>query len=114
MDKWDGFSPLWDFGLIKSDLKVYLDASGSWGCVTYQDPQWLQLCWVSCLYHLSISMKEPIPVVLAAVLFNNQWASEVVQFVVDNKVVVDVLNATFCIDTDNVPYSVTGFFAAKI
>ena len=54
-------------------------------------------------------MKEPIPVVSAAILFYNQWASEVVQFVVGNKAVVDVLNATFCTDTHNAPYLVTGF-----
>ena len=44
-------------------------------------------------------MKELIPVVLAAALFGHQWAGKVVQFVVDNKAVMDVLNATFCNDT---------------
>ena len=44
-------------------------------------------------------MKELIPVVLAAALFGHQWVGKVVQFVVDNKAVVDVLNATFCSDT---------------
>ena len=51
------------------------------------------------LCHLSIAVKELIPVVLAAALFGHQWAGKVVQFVVDNKAVVDVLNATFCSDT---------------
>ena len=32
---------------------------------------------------------------LAVALFGPQWADKVVQFVVDNKAVVDVLNATF-------------------
>jgi len=35
---------------------------------------------------------------LAAACFGRQWAGKVVQFVVDNKAVVDVLQATFCKD----------------
>ena len=36
------------------------------------------------LQHLSIALKELIPVVLAAVTFGCQWSGKVVQFVVDN------------------------------
>ena len=93
MESWNGISLLWDLGLVKNDLQVYSDASG---CAAVVTPHWLQLCWTP---RLSIAIKELIPVVLAAASFGNQWAGKVVQFVVDNKAVVDVLNSTFCSDT---------------
>ena len=65
------------------------------------------------LCHLSIEVKELIPVVLAAALFGHQWVGKVVQFVVDNKAVMDVLNATF-ICTHDAPYLTTGLFCSKI
>jgi len=96
VESWNGISLLWDLGLVKNDLQVYSDASG---CAAVVTPHWLQLCWTPRLSHLSIAIKELIPVVLAAASFGNQWAGKVVQFVVDNKAVVDVLNSTFCSDT---------------
>ena len=56
--------------------------SGTLACVTYILP-----------------VKELIAVVLVAALFGRCWAGKVVQFVVDNKAVVDVINATFCSDS---------------
>ena len=99
VERWNNISLLWDLGLVKNDLNMYSDASESWGCAAFQDPQWLQLQWNSCLGHLSIAVKEHIPVVLAAALFGHQWAGKVVQFVVDTKAVVDIINATFCSDS---------------
>ena len=78
-----------------------------------QHPQWLQLRWNPCLYHLSITVKELISVVLAAALFGHQWVGRVVQFVVDNKAVVDVLKATFCSNTHMMHLICLLFFAAK-
>jgi len=99
VERWNGISLLWDLGLVKSDLQVYSDASGSWGCAAFQNPHWLQLHWNPLLIHLSIAVKEMIPVILAAASFSHQWAGKVMKFVVDNKAVVDVLNATLCSDT---------------
>ena len=35
VERWNGISLLWDLGLVKNDLKVYSDASGSWGCAAF-------------------------------------------------------------------------------
>ena len=114
VERWNDISLLWDLGLAKNDLKVYSDASGSWGCAAFQHPHWFQLGWNPRLCQLSIAVKELIPVVLAAALFGHQWAGKVVQFVVDNKAVVDVLNATFCSDTHMMHLiRLLVFFAAK-
>ena len=97
-DKWNGISLLWDLGLTRVDIYVHSDASGSWGCGAVQDLQWLQLEWPPGLCHLSIAIKELIPVVLAAATFGKSWSGKSIQFVVDNEAVVAVLNSTFCSD----------------
>ena len=96
VERWNGISFLWDLGLIKSDLQVYSDASGSWGCAAFQDQTWFHLHWNTQLSYLSIAVKELIPDILAVASFGHQWAGMVIQFVVEKKAVVDVLNATFC------------------
>ena len=64
--------------------------------------------------YLSIAVKELIPVVLAAALFGPCWAGKVVQFAVDNKAVVEVINATFCSDSHMMHLiRLLVFFAAK-
>ena len=47
------------------------------------------------LQHLSIAIIELIPVVLATATFGHQWSGKVVQFVVDNALVVEVIRATY-------------------
>ena len=47
------------------------------------------------LSQLSIAVKELIPVVLAAATFGRIWPGKIVQFVVDNKAVVSVLNSIY-------------------
>ena len=114
VERWNGISLLWDLGLVKNDLKVYSNASGSWGRAAFQHPHWFQLGWNPRLCHLSITVKELIPAILAATLFGHQWVGNVVQFVVDNKAVVDVLNATFYSDTHMMHLiRLLVFFAAK-
>ena len=41
----NGVSRLWDLGLLRTDIQVFLDASGAWGSAAFQDPYWLQLKW---------------------------------------------------------------------
>ena len=66
--------------------------SGSWACAVFQDLRWFPLQWnpYLCTCYLSTAVEEFILVVLAVALFGRYWASQVVQFVVDNKAVVDV------------------------
>ena len=68
-ERWNGISMLWDLGMCQVQLQVYSDASGSWGCAAVQDHHWLQLKWTPKFQHLSIAIKELIPVVLAAATF---------------------------------------------
>jgi len=59
---------------------------------------WLQLEWSPHLYVLSTSVKELIPVMLAAATLGNSWSGKIAEFVVDNEAVVSVLNSTTCKD----------------
>ena len=40
VEQWNGVSLLWDIGLHNSDLMVYSDASGSWGCGAFYKHHW--------------------------------------------------------------------------
>ena len=82
-------------GMCGVQLQVYSDTSGLWGCAAVQDHLWLQLKWTPKLQHLSIAIKELIPVALAVATFGYQWSGKVVQFVVDNLAVVEVIKSTY-------------------
>ena len=97
--QWNGVSLLWDLGLLIAEIQIFSNASGSWGCAAFQDPYRLQLKWTSSLNHLSIAIKKLMPVVLVAAVFGPHWAGKIVQFMVDNAVLVEVLNATYCTET---------------
>ena len=115
MDSWNGISLLWDIGLQAPNVKVQSDASGSWGCGAYCNRGWFQLRWPSRFAHLSIVVKEMIPVVIAAALFGQHWGGKIVEFVVDNAAVVLVLKATYSQDF-HLMYlvRVLVFFASKL
>ena len=94
--KWNGISLLWDLGKKDPDISMVSDASGSWGCGAFWSPHWFQLQWDDRLQTLSITVKELIPIVVAAAVFGRQWKGKIVLFQVDNLAVVQVLNATYC------------------
>lgn len=87
-------SMLWDLGRKSPELEVFSDASGSWGCGAVCGSSWFQLQWDSRLQALSIAIKEMIPVVLASAVFGRGWSGKIIQFHVDNKAVVDIINST--------------------
>ena len=73
VEQWNGVSLLWDIGLHNSDLMVYSDASGSWGCGAFYEHHWFQLEWPPRLSSLSIAVKEMVPVIIAAACFGREW-----------------------------------------
>ena len=98
VEKWNGISMLWDTQRYLSDITVYSDASGSWGCGALWQLKWFNLPWSTHLQSCSIAVKELVPVVVAAALYGSQWRGKIVTFVVDNTAVVEVLNSTCCRD----------------
>ena len=90
VEEWNGISMVWVSNAQEPDIQVWSDASGQWGCGAHCLPQWFVFEWTPRLITKSIQVKEMFPVVAAA-LFGRQWRGKVVQFIVDNKAVVDIL-----------------------
>ena len=71
-------------------VHVYTDASGSFGCSSFQRTgHCFKLAW-PCDLHRSIAALELIPAVVAAMCDN--WHGKLVCFHSDNKAVVSILN----------------------
>ena len=51
------------------------------------------------LQPLLIGIKEMIPVIIAASEFGRGWSGKVIQFYVDNRTVVDIINSVAAKDT---------------
>lgn len=83
---------LWDVGELAPEVEVFSDTSGGWGCGALCSPHWFALQWPQELEVASIQVKELIPVVVAAALYERDWRGKMVLFRVDNMSVVDIVN----------------------
>ena len=90
---------LWDLERKLPEIEVFSDASGSWGCGAVCGDSWFQQEWDSRLQPLSIAIKEMIPIVCAAAICGHNWSGKIIQFNVDNKAVVNIINSTSSKDT---------------
>ena len=104
---WAAFLGLWN-GVasvnahpIVGRIRVWTDASGSFGCgaVNPTSWEWLQLPWSAvhgvALHELrgdSITLKEVIPIVLACALWGRQWRGQSITIYCDNTEAVSVVN----------------------
>ena len=74
-------------------VHVYTDASGRYGCGGVGLPQrwFFQLQWGPSWSDVDISVKELVPIVLAAALWGRYWQNLHIRFHSDNMAVVSVL-----------------------
>ena len=94
--RWNGISMLWDpMTAHTPDVVMYSDASGGWGCGAYCMPNWFQLQWPDRLRSESIQVKELIPAVIAAAIFGRSWRGMSVNFVIDNRAVVEIISSLY-------------------
>ena len=95
-EEWNGVSFLpGSIRLSPQSPCVVSDASGSWGCGAYLAGlgSWFQLPWPHDWSESSITVKELLPVVVAAAVWGREWSRKVVVFRCDNMAVVQILNA---------------------
>ena len=83
-------------GLIPQDritptITLYTDAAGSWGCGASWNQQWFQVQWSESATLLPISVKEMLPIIMAAATWGAQWHSQLVACYCDNQAVVATL-----------------------
>ena len=94
---WNGFSLLFPYYQSNPNKIVYCDAAGNWSCGAQLDTCWLQVEWVGSLQGDAIHAKEFILMIFAAATWGSAWKGKVVQFIMDNKALVEVINAGYAI-----------------
>ena len=95
IEEWNGISLMWVTNRQEPDISVISVASRNWGCGAHCLPQWFAFQLTPKLRTKSIQVKEFFPVVAAAALFRRQQKGKVMQFVVDNKAVLDILKKAY-------------------
>lgn len=71
---------------------VHTDASGTVGCGgVCSDGSWFQLAWPPQWQSMDISVKELLPIVLAAAVWGHSWVRHNITFYSDNAAVVAVI-----------------------
>ena len=94
---WDLFLRDWNgIALIpvqaSGSVEVFSDASGSYGCgAFFANGSWFSTRWPGSWSTVDISVKELVPLVLAAAMWGSQWRGQQVLFRVDNMAVVKVV-----------------------
>ena len=73
------------------EIQLYTDASGSFGCGTWWDTEWLELQWPPGLEDWSVPWKELLPIVLASMVWGCQWKGRRIVAYCDNEAVVEML-----------------------
>jgi hypothetical protein len=91
LQHWNGSS---FFPPPNPSVHVFSDASGSYGCGAFsEDAGWFKMEWPEDWLEVDISVKELVPVVVAAAIWGGLWAGKHICFHVDNMAVVAVLNS---------------------
>ena len=75
------------------DFKVSSDASGALGYGAIFQCHWFSGAWLTTQVSQSIEYKELFPIVVAAYLWGPLWASKRVNFLSDNRSLVDILRS---------------------
>ena len=66
------------------------DASGAWGCIAYFDGRWFSLPWSLRYRDCHITVKELAPIVIAALVWREEWRNKSVLARYNNSVVVAI------------------------
>ena len=92
VELWNGTSMMHIGQEMPPEVTVTSDASGSWGCGAYSGEHWFMLKWSGALSDHHITIKEMIPIVLAAALWGQSWRGKSILIQCDNMAVVHIIN----------------------
>ena len=98
LESWNGISLLWN--KEHPSLMVTSDASGRRGCGAFCNTQWFLLEWPESLPNYHITVKELIPVVIAAAIWGAKWAHSHVRARSDNSAIVAIISGGYSRDAD--------------
>ena len=71
---------------------VTSDASGNWGCGAYCGTNWFMLEWSGLFSGCHITVKELVPIVVAATVWGPSWRGKTILARCDNIAVVAIVN----------------------
>ena len=91
-ESWNGLAMMGPSKDPVTRTTVTSDASGNWGCGAWCEGQWFQLAWVDPVKESHITVKELIPIVVAAAIWGDKWAGGTVRVRCDNMAVVAIIN----------------------
>ena len=82
LGSWNGVSMLVQVQSQHPDIKVWSDASGSWGCAAVWNGKWFQISWKDHpeFMDTSIAGKEMLPIAVAAAIWGKEWRGCTVEF----------------------------------
>ena len=91
-EQWNGVSFMYEARCKSWEVAVMSDVSGRWGCGAFSEREWFQLRWPEVTRELHITVKELIPIVLAAAVWGKEWKGKCVMSYCDNAAVVAIIN----------------------
>ncbi len=104
LEWWYQFGTGWNGTALMQEVpsdpryEVVSDASGSWGCGAEWSGKWFQLSWNEAqnAKEWSIMPKELLPIVIAAVVWGEQWKGSTIKAWCDNSAVVATIRTGSC------------------
>lgn len=93
---WNGVSMMYRMHHHNCSVNLLSDASGSWGCGAFCGKKWFHFQWPSSLQNSHITVKELVPIVVAAAIWGSEWAARNVMAICDNSAVVAILRSGDC------------------
>ena len=77
---------------LRCSVVMASDTSGRWGCGAFSESRWFQLRWPASTQECHVTVKELVPIVLAAAVWGKQWQGKNVMAYCDNQAVVAIIN----------------------
>lgn len=90
--RWNGVSIMREVREAQPSVTVTTDASGDWGCGGFWDAEWFMLPWPGASESCHITVKELVPVTIAAAIWGRHWRGRVVRVWSDNTATVSIIN----------------------
>ena len=93
LSDWNGVSLLSTVVRKPLDVTITSDASGNWGGGAFSPTgEWFQCSWPEEWKDVHITVKELVPIVIAATLWGCYWRGKTIQCRTDNAAVVAIIN----------------------
>ena len=91
-EAWNGTAMMWGPKEASASVEMTSDASGEWGCGAFWGNEWFMLPWAGPISRCHITVKELVPVVIAAAVWGRRWRGKTVRVWSDNAATVSIVN----------------------